>query len=96
MRGLPGLILFLLFLTLPLYIFWRSRPFSRQAANMGIAWVIFFSIVSLTQSSVFSRGHYLSVYLGVLVILLASCRAGGQDNGTATNELEPRDVSAGK
>ncbi len=72
MRGLPGLALAVLILVWPLSIFLQARDKNDVVAIQGIIWVIFFSVVSLTQSSVFSRGHYLSVFLTVLVLLLAS------------------------
>gem|GEM_PF-6596165 len=72
MRGLPGLVLAVLLLVWPAYIFLQARDKNDVVAIQGIIWVIFFAVVSLTQSSVFSRGHFLSVFLTVLVLLLAS------------------------
>ena len=72
-RGIIGLILFIGILLVPLIIFFSYRKKAESESILGIVWVLFFSIVSLTQSSVFARGHYLSFFLVILTILLASC-----------------------
>jgi O-antigen ligase len=83
-RGVVGLILFLGILFVPLIIFARHWKSAQTQAMLGVVWVLFFSIVSLTQFSVFGRGHYLSFYLVILAVLLASCmNAGHEQNKTA-------------
>jgi O-antigen ligase len=74
-RGVIGAGLFLLVLLIPLMIFLRQRKNRSTQATSGMIFVLFFGFISLTQSSVFARGHYLSFFLIVLIILLSGMSA---------------------
>ena len=71
-RGIPGLLLFLVLMVLPIVMFYRSARNGDTAAVQSVLWIVFFGVVSLTQTSVFARGHYLSFFLVGLVLLMAT------------------------
>ena len=82
-RGYPGLILFLFLFIVSFAIFYKYRAKDDRAAILGISFVLFFAVVSLTQSSVFLRGHYLSYFLVCLSVLLADSLRGAQVSKSA-------------
>jgi O-antigen ligase len=71
-RGVVGTSLFLLVLLIPFFIFKKKRKGASVNAISGTVFVSYFGILSLTQSNVFARGHYLSFFLIVLTVLMGS------------------------
>lgn len=70
-KGIFGLVTALLLLYYPLYVFIRSRNASRDTAFAGIVLIIAITIFSLTESSPFVKGNFVSTYLVLLSVFFS-------------------------
>ncbi len=67
-RGILGMVVMLLLLYYPLYVFFKTRKQSPHTALMGMIHIIAISIFSITEAATFIKGNFVAINLLFLAV----------------------------
>jgi O-antigen ligase len=71
-RGIIGLIVILLLMYFPLWIFWRSYHQSPVTAAVGILQIVMITVYSMTETATFVKGNFVAVNMIFIAVLFSS------------------------
>ena len=71
-RGVVGFLVLIVVFYYPLLVFYKKRVVKPNVAIIGISFLLCLTIFSLTESMLFLKGKFVSLYLVFLMCLLVS------------------------